>query len=190
MAPTCVLGSQSVGARKGCGAKGGLAYARGRKPPLRNTLYRPGRKLQRCFGPMGVGAGPFAPMQSVGKWAEHRTKAKPNGCGASKCEAWAADFVRHSRLALVRPFFVPRNQERSFSGRVRVWGLFAFSRCNPLKANGPHLRAREPVGWGEERVWSKRGACVRSREKATLAEHAFPPRKIGAKMLRPDGCRC
>ena len=140
---------------------------------------------------MGVGAGPFAPMQSVGKWAEHRTKAKPNGCGASKCEAWAADFVRHSRLALVRPFFVPRNPERSFSGRVRVWGLFAFSRCNPLKANGLHLRAREPSrlrrGKGVEQ---KGGLAYALREKATLAEHALPPRKIGAKMVRPDGCRC
>ena len=163
--PLACSGAKSVGARKGCGAKGGLAYARGRKPPLRNTLYRPGRKVQRCFGPMGVGAGPFAPMQSVGKWAEHRTKAKPNGCGASKCEAWAADFVRHSRLALVRPFFVPRNPERSFSGRVRVWGLFAFSRCSPLKANGLHLRAREPSrlgrGKGVEQKGGLRTLCGR-----------------------------
>ena len=136
---------------------------------------------------MGVGADPFAPMQSVGKWAEHRTKAKPNGCGASKCEAWAADFVRHSRLALVRPFFVPRNPERSFSGRVRVWGLFAFSRCNPLKANGLHLRAREPSRLGRGKgVEQKEWLAYALREKATLAEHAFPPREISHRSFSDD----
>ena len=157
--------------------RGGLRTLCGRKPPLRNTLYHPERKVQRWFGLMGVGAGPFAPMQSVGKWAEHRTKAKPNGCGASKCEAWAADFVRHSRLALVRPFFVPRNPERSFSGRVRVWGLFAFSRCNPLKANGLHLRAREPSrlgrGKGVEQKGGLRTLCGRK-----------PP--LGHTLSRPE----
>ena len=130
---------------------------------------------------MGVGAGPFAPMQSVGKWAEHRTKANPNGCGASKCEAWAADFVRHSRLALVRPFFVPRNPERSFSGRVRVWGLFAFSKCNPLKANGLHLRAREPSRLGPLRNTLSRP------EKSVIG--AFPMIQIEAEQSSEEDKR-
>ena len=65
---------------------------------------------------MGVGADPFAPMQSVGKWAEHRTKAKPNGWGRALCVAWAAD------VSAIHATRLPPQEiaQCAVSGQVRV----------------------------------------------------------------------
>ena len=70
-------------------------------------------------------------------------------------------------------------------------GAFRLQQVQPAEGEWPPLACLGAKSVGARKgCGAKGGLAYALREKATLAEHALPPRKIGAKMVRPDGCRC